>query len=216
MIAAVPILAVGLHVALTEWGTQRLHCDGAREIIAGASGTPLFIFWQSIADVVSFGPGPAPSCGFSVTEGLFARAAIPPLAGLLGGILVPGLLMAAFFAAALRRRWAQIVSLVLAALFWFGALVNFDAQWVEYRVSGSHQYLYGPYTRTPVDPPIISTGTSRPNCENCSEFLLWGFYPRQYVPRALAVSGGMVVPLFFLMTALAVGLQPVFRRKNRA
>ncbi|HWY61552.1 MAG TPA: hypothetical protein VNW15_06600 [Rhizomicrobium sp.] len=211
-LAVCPVVAVGLHFILTEWGTQRLSCDGPKEKIVGASGEPLLIFWRTIIDTF----GSACGVGFSTTEGLFARGSVAPLAAILGGILIPGLLLAVFFAAVFRRRWALMASLMFAALFSFGILISFDAEWVEYRGSGDNRYLYGPYIEKRVDPPIIATGISRNGCRNCTEFQLWGFYPRENVPRTLAILVGMIAPILLLLTAMFVGLRPIFRRRRAA
>ncbi|HEY1706711.1 MAG TPA: hypothetical protein VGG10_00490 [Rhizomicrobium sp.] len=217
LVAALPVAAMFLHFGLTEWGTQHVtvYCDHSN-ITRGPAGSALFVMYYSVADMM---PVRNQACGVEALDsvtGIFTRWSLPPIIALLGGILTPGLLLLGFLATASRRSWRLPVALACAAAFTAIVFTKFDGVWAEYRTDNGQQYLYGPYVQRRIEPPLVALGNDREHCKGCREFLIWGIFPRENVPAALGLWGGIVAPTCLLMLGLGVGVQQLRFRKRPA
>ena len=100
--AACCIVAIICNVGLTVFGTQysTTYCDYHQVVTRGPKGSLLVPLGFSVADTfcAEFGPAPRKDPGqramaFATIGGLFARPAVAPTVGIVGGMAIPALLI---------------------------------------------------------------------------------------------------------------------------
>lgn len=123
------IIAIVLNVSTTVFGTQHVttYCDYHQVITEGPTGPLLVPLGFSVADTfcAHFGSGPAPNprneiSAFATIGGVFARPAVTPVIGMIGGMFIPALLLllSAYFITPTERplmRIGAIISFLPAA-----------------------------------------------------------------------------------------------------
>jgi hypothetical protein len=94
ILAALSVAAFGLHLILTEWGTQHVtvYGDGHSEITMGPAGKVIFPFERSFADAVCIAGQPCVRA-FDTVSGLFVRGNTPWGIAVLGGVAIPFVLL---------------------------------------------------------------------------------------------------------------------------
>jgi hypothetical protein len=153
-------------------------------------------------------------------EGLYARAGVPTLLAILGGLLTAPLLFVLAITNVFRRRWIFALALWAGAFVFFFALTIHQPKLVEYKRDAKHSEVAFDFaTQSPFEPPLLTTRTRAvgecysPGCRRDKR--VEGIYRRPAVPRLVALIGGLVVPALLLLSGLLLAITSLIGKMRR-
>jgi len=207
------ILAVALGVGLVEHGERHITTYVGYRGVATRPDAPLLTYFGMVADTFCPSGRPDEPCAFATERGFFARPGVPRLAALLGGIVLPVMLMLAAIGVAVRRRWVHVLELWIVALFMFGMVVDVpgkafngvSAADVREQIATRGIYV------TKIDAGMDCLGT-KPCFATPYYAFTTGVFATDGVPRPLAVILGLIVPGLLLLGSMVVAFRPKPRR----
>ena len=207
------ILAAALAVSLAEHGERHITTYVGYREVATRPDAPLLTYFGMVADTFCPSGRPDEPCAFATERGFFARPGVPRLAALLGGVVLPPLLVLGALGVAVRRRWLRVPLLWLSALFLFAMMLHIPGEYfsgvsaadVQRQIAARGIYV------TKIDTGMDCLGT-KPCFATPFYAFTTGVFATDGVPRQLAVILGLIVPGLLLFGSVVVAFRPEPRR----
>jgi hypothetical protein len=200
-------LAAGFAVGLVEYGKSHVTTYAGYREVWSRPDKPL-LYSLEVADMFSRADEPNAVMAVATFEGFFARPGVPRLTALLGGIVLPMLLVLTALGIAIRRRWLRVLLLWVGALFLFSMMVQQGKYFSGARAADVQAQIAadGIYV-TNVEAGRTCLGRS-PCIAKPYYAFTHGLFAAEGVPKPLAIGLGLVVPGFLLLGSLAIAFRP--------
>jgi len=212
LVILLAILATGLAFSLVEYGRSTVTTHAGYREVWTRTDKPL-LYSAEFADLMSAPDDPDPVMAVATFKGFFARPGAPRLVALLGGIVLPVLLVLAAIGVAVRRRWVHMLALWIAALFMFGMVVDVPGKYfhgvstADVREQIATRGIYV----TKIDAGMDCLGT-KPCFATPYYAFTTGVFAADGVPRLLAIALGMVLPGLLIIGSVVVAFRPKPRK----
>ena len=212
LVALLLILAAGLSMGLVEYGKTVIATHLDYRVETTRPDMPL-IYVSEHSGLIGRADDPDALIAVSVLRGCFARTGVPRLAGLLGGVIMPPLLVLVALGIAVRRRRVRIPLMWIAALFLFGMMLQVP---VKYFSAANKADLDQQIAANAIYLTNIDTGWSCLGRKPCLVKRYYAFvsgvFPTEGVPPLLAIALGMVLPGLLMIGSVVVAFRPKPRR----
>jgi hypothetical protein len=202
------LAAVALAVSLLRLAHNHIETRNGGTVVGNIDGDPVLTLSSTTVDFACLKDKPCPDWAASDVVGLYPRQGIPLQAAVLGGLVLPPLLILAGIAIAAWRRWVTVLCLCAAAFVLPACLVSYGPQFTVTHADGHVE----PFVRAmPITIEHIDSGpeecADRNPCRTGRFAFSYGLFAAAGVPPAVAVILGLIAPLVLAITALALGLQ---------
>jgi len=168
---------------------------------------PVVTTSSEILDFACFEGAPCRYRAVANISGFYPRPGVPRLAALLGGVVIPLLMLIGAVVVAAQRGWVGVLGLWFAALILSGMMLQVPVKYfsgtstanVNRQIAANAIYI------SDVDAGMSCLGM-KPCLKNPYYAFARGVFPAEGVPRPLAIALGMALPGLLVIGSVALAL----------